>query len=240
MLLLLDYDGTLVPFASTPDLAAPDAEVRRLLTALSERPGTRVHILSGRTRETLERWLGALPIGLHAEHGFWSRLRPTSSWEPFNDKPLEWKPKVIRTLEQFVSATPGSLLEEKSAGFAWHYRMTDPDFGALHAGRLVLRLERELEDLPVEILSGDKVVEIRTRGINKGIVATSIIAAQPGPLTVLALGDDQTDEDLFAALPEDGVAIHVGSRASRAQYRLADTTAARAFLASLLLDPTVD
>jgi trehalose 6-phosphate synthase/phosphatase len=57
---------------------------------------------------------------------------------------------------------------------------------------------------------------------------------QPGPLAVLAMGDDQTDEDLFAALPEDGVAVHVGSRPSRARYRLADTTAARAFLADLL------
>jgi len=230
----LDYDGTLVPFASTPDLAAPDAEVKKLLTALAERPGTVLHVVSGRTRETLQRWLGGLPIGLHAEHGYWSRLLPTGSWEPLNEKPLEWKPKVIATLEQFVSATPGSLLEEKSAGFAWHYRMVDPDFGALHARKLVLRLERELEGLPVDILSGDKVVEIRTQGINKGIVATSIILAQPGPLTVLAMGDDQTDEELFASLPVYGVSVHVGSRASRAHYRLADPTAARAFLTGLL------
>jgi hypothetical protein len=108
--------------------------------------------------------------------------------------------------------------------------MADPDFGALHAARLVLRLQRELDGLPVDILSGDKVVEIRTQGINKGIVATSLIAAQPGAVTVLAMGDDQTDEDLFAALPDDGVAVHIGSRASRAHYRLANTTAARAFL----------
>lgn len=234
LLLLLDYDGTLVPFASTPELAAPDPEMKKLLTALSERPGTRVHVLSGRTRETLERWLGALPIGLHAEHGFWSRMRPTSSWTPINEKPLEWKPKVIRILEQFVSATPGSLLEEKSAGFAWHYRMADPDFGTLHASKLVLRLERELDGLPVDILSGDKVVELRTQGVNKGIAVTSIIAMQPGPSAVLAMGDDQTDEDLFAALPEGGAAVHVGSRPSRARYRLADTTAARAFLTDLL------
>ena len=234
LLLLLDYDGTLVPFASTPELAAPDADVKKLLSALSERPGTSVHVLSGRTRETLERWLGSLPIGLHAEHGYWSRLNPSGSWEPLNEKHLEWKPKVIRTLEQFVSATPGSLLEEKSAGFAWHYRMADPDFGALHAGKLVLRLERELDGLPVDVLSGDKVVEIRTQGINKGIIATSLIASLPAAATVLAMGDDQTDEDLFAALQEDGIAVHIGSRTSRAHYRLSNTAAARAFLKSLL------
>jgi trehalose 6-phosphate synthase/phosphatase len=234
LLLLLDYDGTLVPFASTPDLAAPDPKVKQLLESLAERRGTRVELLSGRTRETLQRWLGALPIGLHAEHGFWSRKSPASSWEPLSEKPSEWKPKVIKTLEQFVSATPGSLLEEKSAGFAWHYRMADPDFGALHASKLVLRLERELDGLPVEILSGDKVVEIRTRGVNKGLVASTIIAAEPEGVEVLAMGDDQTDEDLFAALPEGGVAVHIGPRPSRAPYRLADTEAARSFLMSFL------
>lgn len=236
LLLLLDYDGTLVPFASTPDLAAPDPKVKRLLGALAERRGTRVELLSGRTRETLQRWLGALPIGLHAEHGFWSRTSPASSWEALNEKPSEWKPKVIKTLERFVSATPGSLLEEKSAGFAWHYRMADPDFGASHASKLVLRLEKELEGLPVEILSGDKVVEIRTRGVNKGLVASRIIAAEPEAVEVLAMGDDQTDEELFSALPEGGVAVHVGPRPSRAPYRLADTEAARSFLMSFLDD----
>ena len=234
LLLLLDYDGTLVPFANTPDLAAPDSEVKTLLIKLSQRPDTSVHLLSGRTRETLQRWLASLPIGLHAEHGFWSRMGPETPWESLNEMPLEWKARVIETLEEFASATPGSLLEEKSAGFAWHYRMADPDFGGLQAGKLAQRLESELTGLPVDILSGDKVVEIRSQGINKGIVASSIIADHPGPITVLAMGDDQTDEDLFAALPEGGVAIHVGPRPSRAPYRLEDTRAARAFLSSLL------
>jgi trehalose 6-phosphate synthase/phosphatase len=234
LLLLLDYDGTLVPFANTPDLAAPDSEVKTLLNKLSARPRFCVHVLSGRTRETLQRWLGSLPIGLHGEHGFWSRMRPESSWASLNEMPLEWKAKVIGTLEEFASATPGSLIEEKSSGFAWHYRMTDPDFGGLQAGKLVERLGREHASLPVDILSGDKVVEIRSQGVNKGIVASSIIADHFGQVTVLAMGDDQTDEDLFAALPEGSVAIHVGPRPSRAPYRLADTRAARNFLSSLL------
>lgn len=233
LILLLDYDGTLVPFASTPELAAPDAEVKKLLTSLAQRPHTMVHVLSGRTRETLERWLGNLPIGLHAEHGFWSRLSPSGSWSAINDWPMDWKQTIRKTLEQFVSATPGSLLEEKSAGFAWHYRMSDPEFGALHATKLVQRLEMELEGLPLDVLSGEKVVEIRPRGVNKGVVAASIIAGRNGS-SVLAMGDDQTDEDLFAALPESGIAVHVGARSSRAHYRIADMRAARNFLRSLL------
>src|SRR5262245_12510866 len=58
--LLLDYDGTLVPFAQTPDLACPDDELLALLRALGASPGTDVHVVSGRSRQSLEQWLGAL------------------------------------------------------------------------------------------------------------------------------------------------------------------------------------
>jgi trehalose 6-phosphate synthase/phosphatase len=233
LLLLLDYDGTLVPFASTPDLARPDAELRSLLKALGKRPATSVHVLSGRTRETLEHWLGDLPVGLHAEHGFWSRLSPSDGWASLGEQELEWKQRIMPVLEQFTAATPGSLIEEKTAGLAWHYRMADPEFGLLHATRLLQKLKGELNGSPAEVLSGDKVIEIRSLGINKGVVTSRLVAGQDLPTTVVALGDDQTDEDVFSALPPEGISIHVGPRPSRAEYRLPDTKSVRDLLRTL-------
>ena len=64
------------------------------------------------------------------------------------------------------------------------------------------------------------------------IVSRCLAGEVPGALSV-ALGDDRTDEDLFAALPSNGIAIHVGPSRSRARWRLADASAARAFLRSL-------
>jgi len=235
LVLLLDYDGTLVSFASTPQLASPDPDLLSLLNALAQRPRTTVHVLSGRTRETLEQWLGDLPIGLHAEHGFWSRIEPGAEWESLNGHTSEWKQEALPILEEFSATTPGSLLEEKTAGLAWHYRMAEPDLGKLNVSKLISRLEKELAGLPVEVLSGDKVIEIRAQGINKGLVASRVIANQKGPFSVLAMGDDQTDEDVFAALPPEGFTIHVGPRPSSARYRLPDSRSARAFLRSLLV-----
>jgi trehalose 6-phosphate synthase/phosphatase len=232
LLLLLDYDGTLVPFASTPELAAPDPDLRKLLAALARRPNTSVHVLSGRTRDTLDRWLGSLPLGLHAEHGFWSRI--DGVWQPLGKQPLDWKAKVLPVLERFEVATPGSLVEEKSAGLAWHYRMADLDFGEVQARLLVERLERELSGYQVELLSGEKVVEVRAQGVNKGLIASRLLADAREPVTVLAMGDDQTDEDVFAALPQGAFTIHVGPRPSRAAYRLPDWPAARSFLKNLV------
>jgi trehalose 6-phosphate synthase/phosphatase len=234
LLLLLDYDGTLVPFANTPGLAVPDEELKELLRKLASRPGTDIHILSGRTRDTLEAWFGTLPITLHAEHGYWSRMGPKDSWEALFEAPTDWKAKVLPLLERFVVSTPGTLIEDKSAGVAWHYRMADPDFGAIQAEKLKLELESETRGLPVEVMRGAKVIEVRLRGANKGALANRIIAGVEERSTVFAMGDDITDEDLFAALQPGGLTVHIGPGPSGARYRVEDWRAARRLLASVL------
>ncbi len=230
--LLLDYDGTLAPFAPTPELAAPDRELLQLLAALATRPRTDVHVVSGRRRTTLERWLGALPIGLHAEHGLWTRFRG-EAWNAAETGVPEWRDRVLPILRDFADRTPGSLVEEKTAGAAWHWRSADPDYGAAQAKELRLHLATLLANSPVEILPGDYVVEVRPHGIHKGRVVAQVLArTAPGAL-VVALGDDRTDEDLFAALREGDLAIHVGPAPSRAPVRLAGVREARSFLARL-------
>jgi len=68
-ILLLDYDGTLVPYFSDINQAIPDRELKRLLTTLARDPRNRVVVISGRTHETLAKWLGDIPVDLIAEHG---------------------------------------------------------------------------------------------------------------------------------------------------------------------------
>lgn len=219
VLLLLDYDGTLTPIVATPDLARPDDEVKALLSKLAARPGCEVHVVSGRSRDTLDAWLGPLPVGLHAEHGFWSRPAG-GEWkgrEPLDDA---WRPRALDILREFADRAPGSLVEEKKSGIAWHYRMCDPEFGARQANELKVHLSALLANAPVELLSGDKVVELRPHGSNKGRVAQALMKqAKPGAL-VVAFGDDVTDEDMFAALPDDALSFHLGPAPSRAKLRL--------------------
>jgi trehalose 6-phosphate synthase/phosphatase len=229
--LLIDYDGTLVEFAPTPDLAVPDAGLLTLLDALARRYV--VHVVSGRRRDTLERWLAALPVGLHAEHGYWSRMRG-ERWNGAVIDPSSWLPQVRTILEEYAARTPGALVEEKTAGLAWHYRAADPEFGAAQAGDLLLHLATLLSNAPAEVLTGDHVVEIRPQGVNKGKVVPAVVAHSPRGTLVAALGDDRTDEDLFAALPPGSVSIHVGPAASRADLRVRNVTEARAFLRGLL------
>jgi trehalose 6-phosphate synthase/phosphatase len=232
LVLLLDYDGTLIPFARSPDLARPDAEALALLRGLANRPGTEVHVVSGRSRYTLERWLGELPIHLHAEHGLWSRA-PGQPGQAVDLPPLTWRDRVLTILRDYAERTPGSLVEEKPMGLAWHFRAADLEYGAVQANELQLHLKEMLSNMPVEIVPGEKVVEIRAHGINKGRIVPAIQTRLPGALLV-AIGDDRTDEDLFAALPPDAVAVHVGTLNSRAGLRLAGVRQVRALLQQLL------
>ncbi len=231
--LLLDYDGTLVPFATAPELARPDPELLELLGALA-RVAPEVHIVSGRSRETVGEWLGHLPVDLWAEHGLWHRARSADGWVAIADPPVGWMAAAAQVMQQFAERTPGSLVERKSRSLAWHYRLADAERGALDAKQLGLVLTALLRDEPVEILNGHKVVEIRPRGVNKGCVVRHVLAGPDAPARIVALGDDRTDEDMFAALPPSGISVLVGGGPSRATYRLADWRDARALLAGLL------
>ena len=70
-LLLLDYDGTLVPFAAKPQMAVPGEPIIDLLEKLARASQNEVVVISGRDRHTLEAWFGAMDIGIIAEHGVW-------------------------------------------------------------------------------------------------------------------------------------------------------------------------
>ncbi len=233
--LFLDYDGTLVPHAMTPELARPDPELLALLQNLSLRPRTRVHIVSGRLRGDLDDYFGAMPVALHAEHGFWSRPQG-SSWKPMRDpnEALRWKDDVRTVMEDLTRRTGGAFVEEKTASLAWHYRLVDPELASARIRELRLMLVDFLRAHDLEILAGAKVVEIRCRGVNKGAVVPIVLCEAPPQAKVVAIGDDRTDEDMFEALPEGAIAIHVGRGTSRASYRLPSPIEVRALLAALV------
>lgn len=230
LVLLLDYDGTLQPIAQAPTLARPDSAVLHLLRRLGERPHTLVHVISGRPRDVLERWLGHLPVALWAEHGFWYRPRGEVDW--IATAPLQngWHDKVEAIVRRFTTATPGSVMEIKSASLAWHYRMADPEFGLRQAHELRMLLGDALSNQPLEVRDGKKVLEVRLTGAHKGLPIEQILAAAGPSASIIAVGDDDTDEDMFTSLPPGAAGVHVGHGPSRATYRLPDPAAVREWL----------
>ncbi|HEY0709296.1 MAG TPA: bifunctional alpha,alpha-trehalose-phosphate synthase (UDP-forming)/trehalose-phosphatase [Polyangia bacterium] len=231
--LVLDYDGTLVGFAPTPDQAVPDDELRWLLAALASLPGTDVHIVSGRDRDSLERWLGDLRIGLHAEHGFWSR----TNGEWLANEPITggWQGPVQTILEAVAANTPGALVERKTTSVAFHYRRADPALASQRVREIRRMLGPFVASDPIELLSGSCVLEVRPRGVHKGLVVGRIAKlATAQNAVVLAAGDDLTDEDGFRALPPGSISIKVGVGPSLADCQVGSPHELRRHLWTLI------
>jgi trehalose 6-phosphate synthase/phosphatase len=234
---LLDYDGTLVPLARSPELAAPDDEILSLLEALASAPRIRIDLVSGRPHHTLEEWFGELPLSLWAEHGFWYRPRGMRDWHSSSLVIPDWVTRIRPILEQFTAHTPGSHVETKSASIAWHYRRAERDFGARQAHELRMLLGDALSNQPFEVLEGKKVIEVRLRGVSKALVAERVRTEMRSDAQLIAIGDDRTDDELFRALPLSSVTIAVGTGPSDARFRVADYRAVRQILRGLISEP---
>lgn len=231
LVLLLDHDGTLAELTAALDAARPDPGVLATLSGFVA-AGVDVHVVSGRERDTLSRWYGGTGASLHAEHGAFS-AGPGGGWTANGPASLgAWRAPIERLMADFATRTDGAFVEAKAAGLAWHHRAADPAAGETSARALIDGLRALLGDAPIDVLAGDKVIEARPAGVHKGRVAAAILARRPGAHAV-ALGDDRTDADLFAALPAESTTIAVGDRLA-GRYRLPDVAGAHAFLAALL------
>lgn len=235
-LLLLDYDGTLIPFADKPDKAKPDEGLLAMLTRLLETGKTEVVVISGRDRETLGRWFDGLEVSLIAEHGVWVK-EGNGSWRERGTMNEDWKEAIRPVLELYMDRTPGSLIEEKSYSLAWHYRMTDPDLAAVRVNELKETLLNMTENLNLGILEGNKVIEVKVAGINKGSAAIHWLSNKQWDF-ILAMGDDVTDEDTFDVLPPHAYSIKVGAGLTKARFNVLEVKDVRMLLQDLVESKT--
>ncbi|MBT9392603.1 bifunctional alpha,alpha-trehalose-phosphate synthase (UDP-forming)/trehalose-phosphatase [Hymenobacter sp. NST-14] len=233
-LLLLDYDGTLSPFHDDPQQAGPDEELLLLLRALTDIPENRVVIISGRDRKTLEAWLGHLPVDFILEHGVW--LRPQGEdWQLFQALNNDWRDEIRTILDLYVARTAGSFIEEKDFSLVWHFRRADAELGAMRARELMNHLTFITSNADLQVMEGNKVIEIKTAGINKGTAAARWLATYPTEF-IFAIGDDRTDEDTFRVMPPEAYTVKVGpAPRSLARYHVNSPTDVRQILRGMLV-----
>ncbi|TBO39789.1 bifunctional alpha,alpha-trehalose-phosphate synthase (UDP-forming)/trehalose-phosphatase [Pedobacter kyonggii] len=240
-LLLLDYDGTLVAFSSLPEHASPGELLLSQLSVLSLDPRVSLYIISGRDSATLEKWLGHLPIGLIGEHGAKVKAIGGDWTVAIDDMAAGWKTEIRPVMEEMVSRTPGSFIEEKDFSLAWHYRKTEASLGLKRAGELSGRLREITPGLSLDVLDGNRVIEVRNHGINKGRAVENILKEKQNSF-ILCIGDDHTDEDMFRALAgkKGTFTIKVGNQASLADYNLHSPHVVSSLLSTIIDFPEHD
>lgn len=217
--LFLDFDGTLVDLAPTPEaILVPDALGERL-SSLASRLDGRLALVSGRSIGDLERHIGRLAIARAGSHG---AARMLADGSAIGGEPEGFPADAVQALREFARAC-GLRLEEKPHGAALHFRQA-PDLeeaGDEFAARLAARSG-------LEIKRGNRVIELVRPGVDKGGAVRTFMEVAPfaGSRPVF-VGDDLTDEDGFAAAEDlGGFGVLVGDRQpSAARYRLDSTSA---------------
>jgi trehalose 6-phosphate synthase/phosphatase len=230
-LIVLDYDGTLVGFKKNPMDAAPTPEIINLLTSLCKDRRNRVVINSGREVSNLEQWFGKIPnLSLAAEHG--ACYKEDGVWHD-NVEQIQWSSQLINTMQAFVRKTPGAWIEKKKTALAWHYRGVDTWVGMLRAKQLMQALFPICSAENLQILNGNKVVEVKPNEYSKGTEIQRLLASDQYDF-MLAMGDDTTDESMFLAIPQSGNTIKVGNISDEARYCISRQDQVVPFLKQLL------
>jgi trehalose 6-phosphate synthase/phosphatase len=218
-ILFLDYDGTLVAIKKSPENAKPDIELYNLLADLTA--NNDVVLISGRDKDTIEQWFGHFNMGLVAEHGAWIK-EVDSKWKQTENLSSDWKEKILPILNLFVDRTPGAFIEHKDFSIAWHYRKSDPELGELRARELVDHLKYIIPHLGLHILEGKRVIEVKSFNHGKANAVQLWLSKKEYDF-ILGAGDDQTDEDIFKAMPDFAYSIKIGYSPSAAKYNIKST-----------------
>jgi trehalose 6-phosphate synthase/phosphatase len=138
----------------------------------------------------------------------------------------------MQILQRYAERTPGAVLEEKGLAIVWHYRKVPPELAYARNLNLRHELGSLLNGTDIGVYNGEKIIEIRPRSISKGAAVDELLALEPADF-VLCIGDDYTDEDMFAAAPDSAYTIRVGLEDTLAKHQLASVDQVLKLLRSL-------
>lgn len=217
-IIFLDYDGTLVEFSHHPQLAYPKESLITLLKDLTKLKDTKIVLISGRDRMTLNNWFKDIPFSIVGEHGLWHRDE-RGHWTKIRKLDNRWKKIILPVISKYTDMLPGSFIEEKDNSIVWHYRNSDPELSKYRTQELYENLQMLIQKRKVELLRGNKVLEVKSSLVSKGNAAMKFLN-DGNYHFVMALGDDETDEEMFRTLPDTAYSIKVGVSSSFARFNL--------------------
>jgi trehalose 6-phosphate phosphatase len=206
--ILLDIDGTILDIAPTPhEVQVPD-ELRRALRRLADRTNGALALVSGRTLDDIDKVFAPLRLPAVGGHGAEIRSSPVAGSYERRAEFLD--PELRRSVCNVGSHNSGVIIEDKGFSIAVHYRLAmEKELAVKDA---VYAACAAFPSAPFEIMPGKAVIEIKRRGFNKGTGVRELMLHPPfAGRFPLFIGDDTTDEDAFAVLPEyGGMGISVG------------------------------
>ena len=232
-LILLDYDGTLVPSEFNSEHTKADAKLTSLLYSMTCDDKNSVVLISGRDKKYLDSQWPNPPMTIVAEHGGFYKNKD-ESWRQMFSFSADWIPKTVSALEALALRYEGSFVEEKTYSIVWNHKSMKKKLTQDDKRQILAAMRTLPERRHFRISDCEFAIELRTIGVQKGAF-TALWASNCYYDFIMAIGDGQTDEDLFKVLDKSAYTIKVGrSNSSEAIYHLASQTDVLPFLQSIL------
>jgi trehalose 6-phosphate phosphatase len=231
---LLDIDGTLLDLMPTPREVWVPPGLAKTLNRLLARTNGALALVSGRSLNDIDLIFAPDQFPAVGGHGAEMRIEPDSEAVAAHAPPMDKELK--RRLAAIARLSPGILLEDKGYSLALHYRLAPHAEKAIYAAVSLIRAD--LPNAPIEVLPGKCVCEIKHSGFTKATGVRELMTHEPfRGRQPLFIGDDVTDESVFAIMPDfDGLAFSVGRRAKGVAGHFDAPSDVREFLAHLLDD----
>jgi trehalose 6-phosphate phosphatase len=232
--ILLDIDGTLLDLAPTPREVWVPPGLRETLNRLLQRTSGALALVSGRSLNDIDLIFAPAQFPAVGGHGAEMRLNPDSEAVAAHAPPMNKELK--RRLAAIAALSPGILLEDKGYSLALHYRLAPHAEAAIYEAVSLIRAD--LPEAPIEVLPGKLVCEIKHSGFTKATGVRELMTHEPFTgRRPLFIGDDVTDESVFAIMPDlNGLAFSVGRRAKGVAGHFDEPRDVRQFLKALLDD----
>src|ERR1700742_194109 len=232
--ILLDIDGTLLDLAPTPREVWVPPGLAKTLNRLLEKTSGALALVSGRSLNDIDLIFAPQEFPAVGGHGAEMRLAPDREAVATHAPPMDKELK--KRLAAIASLSPGILLEDKGYSLALHYRLAPHAEKAIYAAVSLIRAD--LPSSPIEVLPGKCVCEIKHSGFTKATGVRELMTHEPfkGRRPIF-IGDDVTDETVFAIMPDlNGLAFSVGRRARGVAGHFDEPRDVREWLAHLLDD----
>jgi trehalose 6-phosphate phosphatase len=231
---LLDIDGTLLDLAPTPREVWVPPGLAKTLNRLLERTNGALALVSGRSLNDID--LIFAPAQFPGVGGHGAEMRITGDSEAVATHAPPMDKELKRRLAAIAKLSPGILLEDKGYSLALHYRLAPHAEKAIYEAVSLIRAD--LPNAPMEVLPGKSVCEIKHSGFTKATGVLELMTHAPFKgRRPFFIGDDVTDESVFAIMPDlDGLAFSVGRRAKGVAGHFDAPSDVREFLAHLLDD----
>ncbi|MBV9971242.1 MAG: trehalose-phosphatase [Xanthobacteraceae bacterium] len=198
--ILLDVDGTIVDVAATPQSVVIPPSLVQTLTALHTKTGGALALVSGRLVENLDHLFSPLLLPCIGGHGVEMR---SSAFASLHRRAVELSPIIKKQLVAAAAVDPRIIIEDKGSSLAVHFRLA-PEQAPLMKNKIAAIIDHSgMEGL--EMLCGKAVIEIKPRAFNKGTAVCELMRIPPfAERTPIFVGDDVTDESVFAVMPALG------------------------------------